>query len=243
MAPTLRYEDYRIDEISQQVLLNLQSGPEEITTLVETTDAEDYGNIKHRAEAHLIPAGLVIEMNTVQRKLRLTKSGQRFIDDMDVGTISVDEIREVALDADEGVRELRDTVGDLQAEIDKIDFETIADIEQRLDEFKDAHRYTVRDEWMVDYLFNTLSDVDNEVTELRERQETLIERIDRLEERAAAIESELEAQKRHIDDVEDQAETNEVNNQALLSSLADLEDRLDDVEERQESGLLSWPGG
>lgn len=241
MADYIEVGNYRVDRMSQKMLVAMDDGPKRATELMDQADINNYGKLSHRMDNQLKPAGLVDEMNTVQRKFRLTDEGKSFVDDHNLEVRTLDEIRDVAVDARERTESLSGTVGSLSSKVDDLEEKDhdIEGIAEDVDEMQNIlilpedSMFNDRDTevWLPERNLNTIEDQSDEIDELNER-------LDDLEEDLAEWKSESIDLKEWFQGFQDdRTERDEAVDQQIVELAERIEDLRDDLDELQEESI------
>jgi len=244
MADYIEVGDYRVDRMSQKMLVAMEDGPKRATELQTQANIDNYGKLSHRMDEQLKPAGLVQEMNTVQRKFRLTDEGKAFVDEYSLEVRTLEEIREVAVDARERTESLSGTVGSLSSKLDGLEEKNhdIEGVAKDVDEMQNIlilpadNMFNDRDTevWLPERNLNKVEDQSDEIDDLNER-------LDDLEDELEDWKSESSELKKSFDGFEDNREKRhkEVDMKIveLANRIGNLRDDLDELEEESISDL------
>lgn len=136
----VHHNGYRIDDDSRRILKLLCDEPQKITDLKEQVVYDDYRSVSRRLEEHLIPAGLVEEIDEAHhRTVQITDEGRRFMDDNRTRVRSLRDVEHIALNAQNRVDEVEDRLDDLDRLIEHFGgvdqtIESIEQVTDRLDE-------------------------------------------------------------------------------------------------------------
>jgi len=106
MSDVIDIDGHRIDGDSQAMLLALRRGPATLSALRERTDLDDYSQVSYRVDDHLLPAGLVEDLDRDERTVMLTEKGKECIEREDMDARTLDEVREIAIDTQEEMHDL-----------------------------------------------------------------------------------------------------------------------------------------
>lgn len=251
----MEYENCRIDEYSQRMLLELH-GEASVGTgeLVRAAGFEEgaYQKVKYRMEEHLIPAGLVRELPEESsrgpdraRRFTLTRDGSQWVSERfgDLGKpATVDEAVEDAGEALKAANSAKESVQKYRKRVHRWQKKVKA-VEEDVEELQRVHRTAWGESWEVEQLHEKVDELSEGLEEIEELEESvgeIEERVRVLEEEMRAVseqhgelEKELTQLKRYFDSHQEEA----------TRERRELEDRIWKVEQRQEEGLLSrlWP--
>mgnify|MGYP006287389839 CR=1 FL=1 len=215
--PTIAYADnYRVDEVSQRALVELEErGAVGTTGLAAAAvgDVEDGSlrRIRYRMDKHLIPGGLAseVESDDDERVYELNPLGKRFLDEHRDAVESVGVVRELAADA-----------------------ETAAEQAERAAERVDGMMSRIKS------VEGTAGAASRDVGELKDGLEELRDTVNGLRSEVSSVDKRMKSVETRVslarDDAREAAERSEEVEAEISETRDELSERIDDLEQRHE---------
>jgi archaellum component FlaC len=260
MAPVKECGEYKIDEHSQRMLLELSRGEATTGELVAPGGfgEGEYQKVKYRMDEHLIPAGLVEEVpysgryehNSTPRQFALTRAGREWLREQDeLGfPATVEAAVEDAGEALEAAESAKSSVQNYRKKLNRINKRTKA-LKKRVDEIETVHKGLFGEDWVVDQHSEAIQDIEGELDELSREDDDKIESIEGdlnalkgdIEDRVNPALSELEALSEHWNDAHRDMESAKERVEALEAENEQLRARVEEIEQEMEGdkSLLS----
>lgn len=222
--PTIAHgENYRVDEISQRALVELEErGAVGTTALAEAAvgDVEpgSLRRVRYRMDEHLIPGMLVdeVESEDDERVFELTGLGEKFLDENRDEVESVGVVRELAADAETAAEQAERAA------------ERVDGMMSRLKSVEGTAGAASRD----------VSKLKDELEELRETVHGVESNVSSVEYKVKRIKSDSDSARRNAAEAAERSEEVEAEMEGLRSEISetreDLSERIDDLEERHE---------
>jgi chromosome segregation ATPase len=261
MADYIEMGDYRVDRLSQLMLVAMEDGPKRATELQNQADIDNYGKLSHRMDKQLKPAGLVEEMNTVRRKFRLTDDGKTFVDEHTLEVRTLDDIREVAVEARQRTETLSGTVGSITSKLENLQEEDqdLEGLAQDVDELQHIlilgadSPFSEKDEevWLPERNLRKIKEknkeierLDSRINELEEKLQSDLNKSEELrklfeEHRDSQEKREKEVDKKIVELAERIEELSDDLEELEEESVSDLEEEIEKMQESRLSSLLS----
>jgi len=244
MADNIEVGEHRVDRMSQKMLVAMEEGPKRATELQRQADIDNYGKLSHRMDEQLKPAGLVQEMNTVHRKFRLTDEGKAFVDEHNLEVRTLDEIREVAIDARTRTQSLSGTVGSLSSTVDDLK-ESHDEREEMYEQFNSLQAAMILDadsqynssnepRWLPKQNFDVIKERSVKMQELSERMDELENQMQKSMDKLDGLRQSFVE---HCQDVKMRDEEVDQQIVELAERIEDLRDDLDELQDESISDL------